>query len=58
MGVVDLADGLRVLGRIKVDDPRSVEPGTRVALVIDTLCHDADGNEVVTWKFRLVGGGK
>ena len=58
MGVVDLADGLRVLGRIKTDDPRSVEPGTRVALVIDTLCHDAEGNEVLTWKFRPLGGGK
>ena len=55
MGVVDLADGLRVLGRIKTDDPKSVQPGTRVALVVDTLCHDADGNEVVTWKFRPVG---
>jgi hypothetical protein len=35
-----------------------VQPGTPVTLVIDTLCHDADGNEVVTWKFRPVGAGK
>jgi uncharacterized OB-fold protein len=58
MGVVDLRDGLRVLGRIKTDDPHGVRPGTRVTLIIDTLCHDGDGNEVVTWKFRPLGDGK
>ena len=52
MGVVDLTEGLRVLGRIAIDDPRAVEVGVDVELIVDTLCHDADGNEVVTWKFR------
>jgi uncharacterized OB-fold protein len=52
MGVVDLAEGLRVLGRIAIDDPRAVEVGVDVELIVDTLCHDAEGNEVVTWKFR------
>jgi len=56
MAVVDLADGLRVLGQIKTDDIRSVKPDTKVELVIDTLCHDDAGNEVVTWKFRPVAG--
>ena len=55
MAVVDLADGLRVLGQIKTDDIRSVKPDTKVTLVIDTLCHDEAGNEVVTWKFRPAG---
>ena len=56
MAVVDLADGLRVLGQIKTDDIRTVKPDTKVTLVIDTLCHDEAGNEVVTWKFRPVAG--
>jgi uncharacterized OB-fold protein len=56
MAVVDLADGLRVLGQIKTDDIRSVTPDTKVTLVVDTLCHDEAGNEIVTWKFRPVEG--
>jgi len=56
MAVVDLADGLRVLGQIKTDDIRGVKPDTKVTLVVDTLCHDEAGNEVVTWKFRPVQG--
>ncbi len=56
MAVVDLDDGLRVLGQIATDDIRSVVPDTKVELVIDTLCHDDAGNAVVTWKFRPVAG--
>src|SRR3990172_8798234 len=35
MGVVDLDDGLRVLGRISVDDPHAIEAGARVEMVIE-----------------------
>ena len=52
MGVIDLDDGLRVLGRMTSDDPRSVQVGARVELVIDALCHDDEGNEIVSWKFK------
>jgi uncharacterized OB-fold protein len=52
MGVVDLDDGLRVLGRMTTSDPRSVQVGARVELVIDPLCHDEEGNEIVSWKFK------
>lgn len=52
MGVVDLPEGLRVLGRMSTDDPRHVEVGVDVELVLEPLCHDEDGNEVITWKFR------
>ena len=52
MGVVDLDDGLRVLGRMTSSDPRSVQVGARVELVIDALCHDDEGNEIVSWKFK------
>ncbi len=54
MGVVDLADGLRVLGRIAVDDPRGAEPGMKVELIIDAIAHDGEGNELVSWKFRPI----
>jgi len=52
MGVVDLDDGLRVLGRMCGEDPRGMQVGAKVELVLDTLCHDDEGNEIVTWKFR------
>ncbi|MFQ5478884.1 MAG: Zn-ribbon domain-containing OB-fold protein [Candidatus Binatia bacterium] len=52
MGIVDLPEGLRVLGRIATDDPKSVEVGMDVELILDALCHDEDGNEIVSWKFR------
>lgn len=52
MGAVDLPEGLRVLGRIAVDDLKKVKIGMDVELVIDPLCTDKDGNKVVSWKFR------
>lgn len=55
MGVVDMEDGLRVLGRIAVDDPTEAECGMPVELIIDTLAHDENGNELVSWKFKPVG---
>ncbi|MBI4519006.1 MAG: OB-fold domain-containing protein [Deltaproteobacteria bacterium] len=54
MGVVDLDDGLRVLGRISTDDLRSLRPDMPVELVLEPLYHEADGTEVITWKFRPV----
>lgn len=53
-GIVDLDDGLRVLGRLAVDDPRSIEPGQRVELVLGPLYHEADGTAVIGWQFRPV----
>lgn len=52
MAVVDLADGLRVLGRIATDDPDSIQCDQDVELIVDILHHDEEGNEVTTWKFR------
>jgi uncharacterized OB-fold protein len=54
MAVVDLDDGLRVLGRIATDDPLSVDPDMAVQLVVEPLAHDEDGNELVSWQFRIV----
>jgi len=52
MGVVDLDDGLRVMGRIDVADPMAVEVGADVELTVGAVGSDADGNEIVTWMFR------
>jgi len=54
MGVVDLDDGLRVMGRIDVEDPMAVEVGAAVELVVGAIGADEAGNEIVTWMFRPV----
>ena len=56
MGVIDLDDGLRVMGRIDVDDPMEVEVGSRNCRAgrRQPSCADDDGNDVVTWMFRPV----
>ena len=54
MGVVDLEDGLRVLGRISTDDPNRLQVGTDVELVLEPLCRDEDGRELVSWKFKPI----
>ena len=54
IGLVDLDDGLRVMGRLSSKDPTSVEPGVGVELVLEPLYHEPDGTEVLTWKFKPV----
>jgi uncharacterized OB-fold protein len=54
MAVVDLDDGLRVLGRIATDDPHSVAPDMNVKLVVEPLAHDEEANELVSWQRRIV----
>lgn len=53
VGIVDLNDGLRVMGRLSVADPRQVEPGAEVELVLEPLYREKDGTDVITWKFRV-----
>jgi hypothetical protein len=55
VGVVDLADGLRVLGRMSTGDPRRLAVGMDVELVLEPLCRAENGDEVITWKFRPLG---
>jgi hypothetical protein len=54
VGMVDLDDGLRVMGRIDVEDPMSVVVGAAVTLVTGRIGVDADGNDVITWMFRPI----
>ncbi|MCS7276180.1 MAG: OB-fold domain-containing protein [Dehalococcoidia bacterium] len=51
VGMVDM-DGVRIIGMLTEADLEVLRPDMEVELVIDMLYRDADGNEVVTWKFR------
>src|SRR3989304_5079271 len=51
VGMVDMPEGLRVLARISTDDPKGVEVGAEVELVLERLYLDENGDEVITWKF-------
>jgi uncharacterized OB-fold protein len=54
LGLVDLPEGLRVLGKIRTDDPESLQIGMDVELILDEIYRDENGNPVITWKFRPV----
>ena len=54
LGVIDLAEGLRIVGRISTDDPEGLEVGSEVDLVLEPLYHEEDGTEIITWKFRPI----
>jgi uncharacterized OB-fold protein len=51
-GVVELPEGIRIISRIT--DPQRSQAGTAVQLIIETLCTDADGREVITYAFAPV----
>jgi uncharacterized OB-fold protein len=55
-GIVELAEGLRVIGRITETDVDALEFGRPMRVVADVLTTDDDGNEVVTWAFAPQGG--
>ena len=40
------------MGMISSDDPESLKIGQQMELVIETLHHEDDGSEVLTWKWR------
>ena len=50
--IVDLDEGLRVVGRMSVEEPESLRLGCDVELTIEPIDRDEQGREVVTWKFR------
>ena len=54
LGLVDLQEGLRILGRISTDKLEALKVGTPVELVIEKLCTAPDGNDLTSWKFKLV----
>lgn len=54
IAVVDLDEGVRVVGRMSGDDPQRLRAGAQVELTIEPLCRDQDGRELLTWKFRAL----
>ena len=57
LGTVALPDGLQVPGQILGVAPDNVRVGLEVEVVVDPLYMDEQGNEVITWKFQVVGSG-
>lgn len=53
-GVVELSDGLRVIGRLTEADPAALHEGQPMEVVPEVLGTDDDGNELVTWAFAPV----
>ena len=54
-GAVDLLDGVE-LQTLFAGDLYSLEVGMDVEMIIDKLCDDHEGNEIVTYKFRAAKG--
>ena len=54
VGVVELPEGIRVLGLLTGCEPEELEAGMDMKMVIDALYRDEDGQPVLTWKFKPV----
>ncbi len=54
LGLIDTADGLRVLAQIATDDPQSLTVGCDVKLVLAPLYREKDGSSIITWKYQPV----
>lgn len=57
LGLIDLAEGLRVLARISTGHIDELQVGADVELVLERLYVDDQGNEVITWQFRPLAEG-
>jgi uncharacterized OB-fold protein len=57
VGYVELPGQLRVEGRLTISDPEQLQIGMEMELVLDPLCIDEDGNQVVTYAFAPVQNG-
>ena len=51
-GQVDLPEGIRLKTLFSVDDFKDLQIGRACDLLIDKLCDDEEGNEIVTFKFK------
>jgi len=54
IGLVEFPEGIRILGQLTGTDNKDVTLDMDVELVIEKLYDDADGNEAVTWKFKVL----
>jgi len=58
IGLVELPEGLKVLGIMTEADSERLRIGADVELVLDPLYRDENGDEVVTWKFKQLEVGR
>jgi uncharacterized OB-fold protein len=56
-GIVELPEGLRVIGRLTETDVAALRFGRPMRVVADVLHTGDDGTEVVTWAWEPVGVG-
>ncbi|RJQ51713.1 MAG: DNA-binding protein [Desulfobacteraceae bacterium] len=54
VGLVELPEGIRVMGMLTNCQFEDLEIDAPVELVIDKLYADDQGNEFLTWKFKLL----
>ncbi len=54
IGLVELPEGIRVIGMLTGCQPEGLKTDMDVVLVIGKLYDDDQGNELVTWKFRPI----
>ena len=54
IGVVELPEGIKILGMLTSSDLNSLKIGMNVELVVEKIYEDKEGNESVTWKFKPV----
>jgi uncharacterized OB-fold protein len=52
LGWIELPEGLAVLSHLTENDPKKLQVGMEMELVIDKLEEDEAGNEIMYYKFR------
>lgn len=57
VGYVELPEGIRVEGRLALNDPERLEIGMQMELALEDFVEDAQGDRLVTFVFRPVGSG-
>jgi uncharacterized OB-fold protein len=55
IGVVELPEGIRVIGRLTESNPAALDADQEMELEVVPLCADEDGTDVVTYAFSPVG---
>jgi uncharacterized OB-fold protein len=54
LGYVDFPEGVRVLGQLTTTDPSQIKIGMTVQAELGRIAVDEQGNEVMSYKFRLL----
>jgi uncharacterized OB-fold protein len=52
VGYIDLPEGLRIYSILTETNPKRLQIGTDMELVIETIRNDEMGNEIIGYKFK------